>query len=704
MTTSEPSIGPAAGTAPPTWLIWTFLALLVLPFHPYWVDFEQLRRALLLLLTGATLLYLPRLRPVAGERFVWLFVLGLMLCAGVNWLADRIGKGEHEVQSFQPIEAAYRLAHWIALIVVLRLGAAASDRFGKPIAALLLATSAFGLLQRLGLGEIAGYGVDREPVSVFGNLNVAAEWTAIAGAAVAVLLPSSRLQLTCLAVAGAYLAVDGSRSGLIALPLALLLLLALRRRRSAKATQPGELLFDLLPLAATVGGVLMGWLLTLLATTSAPADQQQQIAAAKRATATLDVRWQIAKGATHLFAASPVFGQGPGQFAVQYPRVRTQEEIELSSNERQFATEVRTAHDDWLELLVEGGLPALVLFAAALFALQRGMRDKTRLVPLFALLLMMLVRAPLLNAPAVAVALLLVGAPAAASPRPRAWVWRGIGALLVALSVPPIAAQMAFTPYVRAAALGQDAPVAAAAAAARWMPWEPRWLQVQAQEQLAAGNLPAARVAAASALGLRPFEPQLALLLGEVLARGTAYQEAARIALFALDQDPQHPELRVLLSSALLLSGQADAAVDAVVVEPHKVLRAQLRHHFRSLAEQAAARDDERSAARMRVEQHFLEALDDLGDTDPAALDATTGRVRQLLAALVACERMKTDLRGYATSALHALDLGDADLAENLGVTAAKLGIGLEPWQRALFGDRLQRLAQVRSWAPVLQR
>ncbi len=691
---------PEQPAAPPTWLLWSFLVLLVVPFHPYWVDFEQLRRALLLLLTGASLLYLPRLRPVVGERFSWLFVLGMTLCAGVNWFADVIGKGEHEAHSFQPIEAAYRLVHWIALVVVLRLGAAVQDRFGKPIAALLIATAAFGLLQRLGLGEIAGYGVDREPVSVFGNLNVASEWTAIAGAAVAVLLPPSRLTLCGLGLAGAYLAINGSRSGLIALPMALLLLLVVRWRRG-NATPLGP---SVLPLAATAGGVLLGWLLALIATTDAPADQQERIAAHKRATATLTVRLQIAKGATRLFAESPVFGQGPGQFAVQYPRVRPAEEIELSSNGRQFATEVRTAHDDWLELIVDGGLPGFLLFAAALFALQRGMRDKTRLVPLFALLLLMLVRAPLLNAPAVAVAMLLVGAPAATVRPTRAWVWRLVGALLIALSVPPIAAQMAFTGYVRAKALGQDAPLAAAQAASNWMPWEPRWLQVQAQEQLAAGNLPAARICAAKALQLRPFDPQLALLLGEVLARGTAYKEAARIALFALDNDPQHPELRVLLSTVLLLGGEADAAVDAVVVEPHPVLKAQLRHHFRSLAEQAALRGDDRGAARMRVEQYFLEALQDLGDTDRGALDATTARIRQLITALATTERMRTDLRGYTIGALHALDLDDVEYAQNLGETAAKLGVALEPWQRAMFGDQLQRLADVSSWANVLRR
>lgn len=49
------------------------------------------------------------------------------------------------------------------------------------MAAILLLTSIYGILQRFGIAEFCGYGVEREPVSVFGNLNVASEWTAVCG-------------------------------------------------------------------------------------------------------------------------------------------------------------------------------------------------------------------------------------------------------------------------------------------------------------------------------------------------------------------------------------------------------------------------------------------------------------------------------------------------------------------------------------------
>ena len=51
-------------------------------------------------------------------------------------------------------------------------------------------------------------------------------------------------------------------------------------------------------------------------------------------TVTLDIRFEIGNGATKLFSESLVFGKGPGQFAVEYPRYRSQKEIEASSFER----------------------------------------------------------------------------------------------------------------------------------------------------------------------------------------------------------------------------------------------------------------------------------------------------------------------------------------------------------------------------------
>ncbi|MEZ6038500.1 MAG: O-antigen ligase family protein [Planctomycetota bacterium] len=711
---SEPT-GADAPPRGPRWLPWLLFSLLVLPFHPLWVDFEQVRRGLLLVLTGAGLLLLRRLPPVRGQRVAVAFVLGLALCGALQWLTQRWFAAPGQPLSLEPWLMAYRLLDWCAVLVIVRLGAAVAPAASlAPLATVLLLTSGFGLLQRFGLGEIGGYGVEREPVSTLGNLNVASEWTAVAAMAVAVLgadAVNARLRaLAAVAVglAAAYLVVDGSRSGMIALPIGLLLLLLVRwRKRGAAAVQPAAIV-ALLP-------ALMGAMLGLVAATGAAKPAASDALAAtrelQRSTATLEVRWEIARGATRLFADSPVFGQGPGQFQVQYPRVRSEREIELSSFGRRFSTEARTAHDDWLELLVDGGLPALVLFAAMLFALQRGTRDKTRLLPLFVLLLLMLVRAPLGNAPAVAAAFWLVGVPA----EPKALVgWRRaaglvtritLGAAMLALGVLPIAGNLAFVPYVRAQRDAAPPPIAAAREAAWWMPFEPRWLEAEARRALQTGDLPAAAKAAARACSLRPFSPQYLVLLGEVLANGGKYGEALQVAKEGLRRDPQNPELRVLEATAYTALGDVDRAISSLVVEPHEVLKQQLPTVFADLAQLADQKGHETDARRLLAEHTFAAACRTLGSTESALWDESRVLLVQLREQLAAAGRLDDDLRHFVVGGLYALDLDKPDLARSFAEQAAKGKAKLLPWQRAMLDQRLlDRLGAIAEWRALLAR
>ena len=678
--------------ATPRWPVWILLGLLVLPFHPLWVDFEQVRRGLLLVSTGACLVAMPRLRPVRGEAALYAFAAYLAGCGLLRWLGDEFLRDPNTPASFQPWDACYRLAHWLALLVVLRLGSAWRSASALPFAGVLLATSGFGLVQRAGLGEFAGYGVEREPVSVFGNLNVASEWTAIAAMVVAVCWPQFRgrahgVAIAALGLAGAYLVVNQSRSGLIALPVGLVLLALLRRRERG--------FVPLLPLAA---GALVGFLLHAGLSRPAPLDAAAAKAELQRGTNTLQVRFEIARGTTRLFGESPIFGHGPGQFAVHYPRFRSQDEIEMSSHGRQFAVEVRTAHDDWLELLVDGGLGALVLFAALLFVLQRGQRDKAQLLPLFVLLLLMLVRAPLGNAPAAVAALWLCGAPAD-DRRERAWqrpLALVVGFVLVVLGCLPVAANCAIAPFQRAARLGQPTPRSAAANAAWWMPFEPRWLQLQARSELRGGDLANARRHAAAAVALRPFDPQAYELLVEVLVRGKAFDHAATLVRFALQLDPVHPELRMWRSWLAMQRGAVDEAIAAVAERPHPRLREQLAEHFSALA---SASSDAQTAARFATEQHFVAALDGLGQKDQPSLDATKAHIQQMMQAMQTTKQR--DVRPLLLGALNFLDRGLMQDAIDYGGAAGKLR-PLQPWQRELFGAQLERLRSFEVWQPVL--
>lgn len=717
----------AAAAAPtaaaPRWLAATFVALLAIPFHPLWVDAEQARRALLLLAAGGALLLCPRLPAARGERWLWAFVAALAASAAVRWTGDVWFRAEGDARGFQPWDAGYRLAHWLALVVALRLGAAAGDALARPLPWLLLATAAFGVLQRLGLADLDGYGVEREPVSTLGNLNVASEWTAVAAAAVAVLLPApfarGRLVgLAALAAAGAYLVANGSRSGLVALPLALLALAAIRRRRPLAESLGG-------PLAAALGAGAMAIVAGAApapAPTAAPPGTATVVgvtaaqgAPLDRGAATLAVRWEITKATARLVAEAPVLGFGPGQFALHYPRVRSQDEIERSSLGRSFATEVRTAHDDWLELLVDGGGVALLLFAAALFALQRAQADKARLLPLFALLLLMLVRAPLWNAPAAATALLLAGAgvaPAGAvAGRWRAFAARVVGALLALLAAPVLLAHFAVAGYVDDVRDGRTPDVAAVVRASSWMPYEARWEELLTRDRLAAAaatastaagaaNLAAATSSAARALQLRPHHPQLYLNLGEALARQGKVEEALAVTRQGLRLDEGSPELRVLASVAEAQRGRHDAAIVAVAEAPHPTLRARLAEHFAQLEQVCRTRGDEIGVLRFRIERHVTAAIDGLGDASPTALQATSGHVQQALAAMREAER-KDDGRALVLGALHRLDLGKEQESAQLGELVGRFP-PLPRWQRELFGPQLDRLRALPSWQGYL--
>lgn len=692
MTTPAPT--PAAAAAP-AWLAAALLALLVLPFHPFWLDFEQVRRGLLLVLAGGCLLAMRSLPPVRGEGLVWAFVGCLVVSAVLRW--QPWAAEATTSATLLPWDAVYRVAHWLALLVVLRLGAQAGPRAATPLAWLLLATSAFGLLQRLGRGEVLGYGVEREPVSVFGNLNVASEFVAVAAMALAVQWSAfatrrqRALAVAAMACAGAYLLVNQSRSGLVALPLGLGLLAWLRWRDRGW-----------LPLAIAAAGALGGTLVHVALPKPAAVDATLARTELRRGTSTLAVRFEIAKGSTRLWAESPIWGLGPGQFAVHYPRVRSQEEIDLSSHGRQFPTEVRTAHDDWLELLVDGGLLALGLFVAMLAALFRSQPDKTRLLPLFVLLLLMLVRAPLWNAPAAVLACWLVGVPRPALPAAARWqrpLALLLGLALLALGIPVLVANHLGAGYQHAVARGAPPPLADVAAAAAWMPGEPRWFEILTREKLATGDLQGAAVAGARAIQLRPHHPQLYLNLAEVLAKGAKFAEAHAVARQGLANDPGHPELRVLLLTVLAQQGDVDAAILAVVERPHPLLRAQLANQFLQVARLCQARGDAAGAARFALEHHTLAAIDGFDDQSPGGIAATNAHIQ------AAIQQMRDaavrDARPIVLTALFELARNQPQQAQALGEAAQKFP-PLPPWQRELFGGLLERLRPLATWQPFL--
>ncbi|MEY4830269.1 MAG: hypothetical protein RLZZ562_2065, partial [Planctomycetota bacterium] len=145
------------------------LLLLALPFDPHWIDFEQARRGALLLLIGAVALLKPSTLQPRAHGDAWL--LGL-----VAWTA---GASAIALGSITNVDAWLRILWLLALLLLWRLGATADKgKLAFCAAIVLIAVSLAGLLQRLGVP--LWIGTSDEPVSLFGNRNVAAEFVAIA--------------------------------------------------------------------------------------------------------------------------------------------------------------------------------------------------------------------------------------------------------------------------------------------------------------------------------------------------------------------------------------------------------------------------------------------------------------------------------------------------------------------------------------------
>ncbi|HLQ38197.1 MAG TPA: O-antigen ligase family protein [Planctomycetota bacterium] len=685
--------GAPAPRALPSLLPALLPALLVLPFAPDWLDFEMVRRAQLWLCCGTLLLLFPRL--LAGQRGPAQHALLLLLSwNAVSWLAHPGGNGW---------EATFRLLQLASMFVLLRAGAAvAAARWATAFAAVLVLTSVYGLAQRLGFQAFLHYDDVGSPVSVFGNLNVASEFTAVATAASALLFVRGRtLASAPLLLGGAYLWVNGSRSGLLAMALAALWLVI-------AGTEP---LRRRVLLLLVLGGSAALGLVTKAVGPTAPVPATATDAAAgtadlPRNAATEEVRLQIAASCLRMAADAPLLGCGPGQFKVQYPRYRSQEEIENSSFHRRFRTEARTAHDDYLELLVEGGTPALLLWLLFLLLLVRERwHDRTALAPLLAFLVLMAVRAPLGNAPALAAALLTIG-PGRATVGPASmkvlWLSLPFGLLLSGFGLYVARACQTFAPYNHSRAGPPPHAIDALAKAAAQAPFEPRFQVLLAQERHAAAADPLSKLAAAmplfaTALRLMPYDPAVHLQLANLLQKAGRTAEAKTEVQAALQVDPGDAEARVLLSVIYFKERNHEGAVRIVYEEPHPSLRAQLEQHFRSLEELARAQHDQAGELRYACERSLLTVLAlRLGDTQTAAKAAEL--VPLMLQNFQAAGAMRTDLRPWVATGLLALESGDAKSAAEWGRRAGNLGLRLEPWQRVPFGDRLPPLQQLAEW------
>jgi hypothetical protein len=360
--------------------------LVAVPFDPQWPDFERARRGLLLVLAGAGLLAVGlRKRPAPAL----LCVAGLAAWALLSmiWARDKLLALEH---------GAWFCA-LAAVPLVLPEGRGARRALITGCAAALLLTSLYGIAQSLGLNWPMHYTVPHQPVSSLGNLNVAAEWTAVA--APLAFLASPLLGWPALLAADVYLWANGGRAGLIAFHLALVTLMALRGQHRWRGAVALAALFAV--------GAVAGTMIRPGQTRSAPS----AAAPAPRGD-TIRVRMLTWSRALQLAQDNLVLGIGAGNFRVEFPRYRDPAEIAESSHQHTISTRVTMAHNDPIQIACELGIPGAALLILLLVMLGRAAREGRLSGPGIAAVLafgaVATLRSPTWNAAAAAAALAAV--------------------------------------------------------------------------------------------------------------------------------------------------------------------------------------------------------------------------------------------------------------------------------------------------------
>lgn len=312
---------------------------------------------------AAVILGLPAVQLVPLPPFAWTTLPGrgpvaeAYAAAGMSlpWLSTSLTPGATERLCLGLLPAV------AIFLAVPHLAPGARDRL-MHLAVLL------GVLDAvLGLAQVAG-GPDSplrfyatasrsDAVGVFANRNHHAAFLALlvvlAGGLLAERGRGSRAERAWLAAAGSLMlpgiAASGSRAGL-ALGVgacAAVAWILLAGRPAARGRRSGILLGGLVAVPLLAGLAVYGTATLRLGADSVAGD----------------LRWQIAR--TTWRAVADVFpvGGGLGSFERLYARVERPEDL--------IPAVVNAAHDDWLELVLEGGLPAALLLAAALAYLVR---------------------------------------------------------------------------------------------------------------------------------------------------------------------------------------------------------------------------------------------------------------------------------------------------------------------------------------------
>lgn len=353
------------------------VVLAALPYKQFDLDRFFVPKELVLHVTAlvAVLLCLVRAShwPLArvDQLLAWFVALGLLsaLFATNWWLAERaVAISISGAACFWVARSLARAGHGRQLVSVIAL------------ASVIGATTA--LLQAYGL-SVEYFSLNRAPGGTFGNRNFMAHISAIAMPALVLTALFARSRgayfrwTAGVAIVAAALMLSRSRAAwlaliicaIVALPLGLVAL-----RGSEGAVRGGRV--ALMPIAAAAGAALA----LLLPNTLDWRSDSPYLDTAKSV-----VDYRAGSGAGRLVqyrntagmsVRHPLFGVGPGNWSVQYPKF-------ASPNDPSMSSEGMTANpwpsSDWMTFLSERGVAAFMVLLLAMMALTadgfRGVRD-----------------------------------------------------------------------------------------------------------------------------------------------------------------------------------------------------------------------------------------------------------------------------------------------------------------------------------------
>lgn len=602
------------------WFATALLLLLAVPHLQWWFDYEAARRGVLAVVCGLLCVF-PGLVPRQIPRSVWAINVFAL------WFL---------VRSFGVTNQGYALeaaSHYLALAILVIVGTGTAPR------TVLAAAIPTGLVVALvTLAQSRGW---LEPLpgvhgmtSTLGNLNTASEVLAVCGASAACLLgwqqrddstpgkpvvPRLALATVCLCAAAIW--VNGSRSGLLALPIGCLFALVGSRRSGVMV------------IAALVAGLALGWVADARPgrpSQPAPATGTAKFEAGAKESppSTVAVRLALWRGGLKMIADRPCLGHGAGQFGTEYPPYRTREELELSTFHRRFLAAPATTHNDYLQIMIEGGLPAALLFLAAVWLLLRR-APISHWGPLAAFGVLAAVRAPIGNAPTAALVFLYAGTllgrfrrpdDGAFSLAPSRQIVKGMvfGGLMLWYGTGQFLSQtigagfLAEQERARHAQTEPDALVQLEAVdgALLFRPHDHNFRTLRAQAYLKSGGdwLNRARVDVVRLRRERPHDTLVHWLWVELLRSEGRNQDALKELEKLRIADPYDP--KAILSTADILVEVRESPSAILILYANPQVRKQLASFLQGLAEFADRQGDRADAALLRMEQSFVTVLD----------------------------------------------------------------------------------------------